>query len=322
MSRNKLKRFCSVLVPVLAAGLLTGCRLAREEAETQDPAEDRLVGVFVTEEHLDTGMSEVTIGPDGEVSLVENKEGIAGRIVSDENGWQTIVFDRAGHTEADGTEAEDTGIKGFGIYNIRVWEEGQEHYTYYGIADDLFSDVYWAVNSSDLTESNKVEATVYVEPEGPEGLYFNPVYQTSQGDIYLQPGNGLFGSASSEGMSGTHTMSWKRNIAQDGQEAVEESSYAISITCAARPTAYRLLFMGEDSSVTGVMTGDELAEMWEQGQWELSVPRGTAYLVLEQERDGGDALRTLCNRGEASMEFLRSAGGGYLVKQQIQIIWK
>lgn len=306
-------------VYLLASALLTcflgGCRLAQEEAEAQNSEGDSLVGVFVTEEHLDVGMHEVAINSGGEVSLVEKKAEIAGRIVLDENGWQEIVFD--GTEDPEGIE-----IKGFGIYDIKVWEEGQEHYTLYGIADNIFSDVYWATKSGDNLESNTVEATIYVEPGGPQGLYFNPVYQTSQGDIYMQPGSGLFSSERSEGMSGTHTISWKSSIAQAGQEVVEESSFAISITCAVPPTAYRLLFMGEDSRISKIMTGDELAEMWESGQWELKVPAGTAYLLLEQEKEDGDIGRVFCNKGEESLEFLQSAGGGYLVKRQMNIIWE
>ncbi|MCM1058609.1 MAG: hypothetical protein NC517_13550 [Firmicutes bacterium] len=312
----------TALALIFSVCIFTGCRLAREERSAQDPEEDRLVGVFVTEEYLDTGMPEVTMSPGGEVSLVENKEGIAGRIVSDENGWRTIVFHRTGHTEADRGEDESAEIKGFGIYDIRVREEGQEHYTYYGFSDDIFSDVYWAVNSSDSAESGRVEATVYVEPDGPEGFYFNPVYQTAQGDIYLQPGTGLFDSERPEGASGTHTMSWKRSVGQDGQETVEESTFAITIICAVRPTAYRLLFMGEDSQIAGIMTGEELAKMWEQGQWELKVPGKTAYLVLEQEREGIVVGRVFCDQGEKYLEFLQGADGGYLVKRQMDLIWE
>lgn len=320
--KNSGKRLCVVLTWAIAVSLLTGCRLAREEAETQRREEDRLVGVFVTEEHLDTGGPEVTINSRGELSFVENKEGIPGRIVPDENGWQKIIFESLENVGSGDSESESTEIKGFGIYDIRVWEEGQEHYTLHGIMDGIFSDVYWATNGGDNFNSNTVEATIYVEPGGPEGFYFNPVYQTARGDIYMQPGNGLFSSERSEGMSETHTMSWKGSIVLNGQETAEESSFAINITCAVRPTAYRLLLMGEDSQIIKFVSGDELAEMWDNEQWELSVPAETAYLILEQEKDGGETGRVFCNKGEKSLEFLRSAGGGYLEKRLMSIIWE
>lgn len=80
--------------------------------------------------------------------------------------------------------------------------------------------------------------------------------------------------------------------------------------------------MGEDNAVTKVMTGDELVKMWEAGQWELAVPTETAYLIPEQENGSGDTRRTICDRGEASLEFLQNADSGYMVKQQINILWE
>lgn len=301
-------RLYTALTLALSACLLTGCRLAKEEAQAQNSAEDRLVGMLVTEEYVDSGAPELTMISGGEISFAENRERIEGTLIFDEHGPKDIVFD---------------GIEGYGIYNIKMWEENLGSYTSYAISDDIFSDGCWAIDISELSETNTAEVTVYVGPDGPRALYFNPVYQTAQGDVYMQPGTGLSWGEGVEGVSSsTHTVSQERKVSENGEETVESSSFAVCITYEEQIVSCRLLFMDRDSNVADVMTGDELVKMWDEEQWELAVPAETAYLVLEQEKGNGDTRRVFCNRGEESLEFLQNAGGGYLVKQQMNILWE
>lgn len=301
------KRLCTVLALAFSTCLLTGCRLALEEVQVQDSAEDRLVGVFVTEEYLHRGTPELTVNSGGEISFVENRERIEGTLIFDEHGPKDIVFD---------------GIEGYGMYYIASWNEELEIYTSYAIADDVFSDRYWATTGNDTSEDNTVEATIYVDQGGPAGLFYNPVYQTAQGDVYMQPGTGLSWAGGVCGSSSAYTMSQEWKASENGQETVWKSSFIIHNVCSDGTVSYSLLFMGEDNRVAEVMTGDELVKMWEAGKWELAVPTETAYLILEQENGSGDTRRTLCNRGEASLEFLQNADGGYMVKRQMNILWE
>lgn len=300
-------RLYTVLTLALSACLLTGCRLAKEEVQVQNSAEDRLVGVFVTEEYVDRGTPELTVDSGGQISFAENREGIEGTLIFDEHGSKDIAFD---------------GIEGYGIFDIKVWEEAQMSFTSYGFMDDIFSDVHWATNINDTSEDNMVEATIYVNKDGPAGLYFNPVYQTARGDVYMQPGTGLFSSERFEGASSTYTISQERKTSENGEETAESSSFAVCITYAEQIVSCKLLFMDRDSNVADVMTEDELAKMWEAGQWELAVPTETAYLVLEQEKGSGDTRRVFCNRGEESLEFLQNADGGYMEKRMLYILWE
>lgn len=304
---KRRKRLCTVLIQALSVCLLTGCRLALEEAQVQDSAEDRLVGVFVTEEYLNVGTPELTVNSGGEISFAENREGIEGTLIFDEHGPKDIVFD---------------GIEGYGIYDIEIWNEEQEIYTSYAIADDVFSDGYWAATGNDTSEDNTVEATIYVDQNGPAGLFYNPVYQTAQGDVYMQPGTGLSWAGGVSGSSSAYTMSQEWKASENGQETAWKSSFIIHNVCSDETVSYNLLFMGEDNRVTEVMTGDELVKMWEAGQRELAVPAETAYLILEQENGSGDTRRSICNKGEATLEFLQSADGGYMVKRQMNILWE
>lgn len=298
---NRIKQ-CIVLITALSAAVLSGCSLAQEEAGAQNPQEDRLVGVFVTTQHPDNGVPEMVMRPDGKIVIKENREGIPGRLIFEETSLQDVVFE---------------GMDGYGIYSIQVQDENLGGNCFYGISDDVFSDIYWETGDKDL-----IETTIYVSREGPDCFYFNPVYQTEQGDIYLQPGNGVAYAEKTEGASFTHTLSWDRKVTGKDQESVTGSSFTVHITFAELPAAYRLLFFQEDNSADKVLTGKELLSMEESGQWELKIPEETAYLILEQESGQGEITRTLCNRGDGSLEFLKSLGGGILVKQQIGLLWE
>lgn len=301
LKKNSVKR-CFALIAALSACVFSGCSLALKEAETRNSQEDRLVGVLVTKEHLSNGTPEITMNPAGEIVIKENREGIPGKLIFDEAGLQDIVFE---------------GIEGYGIYSIEVYEEALAGNCYYGIGDDAFSDTYWQTG-----EKDSIETTIYVSREGPNCFYFNPVYQTGQGEVYLQPGSGLAFGGNTEGSSVTHSLSWDRKIREGDRETVSGSSFTVHVTYAELPAAYRLLLFKEDNSVEQVMTGEELLKTIENGQWELSIPDETAYLILEQENQRGEITRIFRDRGEESLEFLQSFEDGILVKRQLGLCWE
>lgn len=283
--------------------LLAGCSLALEETGVQGEEADRLAGIFVTERYVDGGAAELSVDWKGEVSVKENPQKIMGTLVMDEHGPADVVFE---------------GIEGYGIYEIRMDGEFPEAVCSYGIVDDIFSDVSWEMGDVNLS----IEAAIYVEPGKNGAFYFNPVYQTPQGQVYLLPGTGLTCGEMTEGGASSHTLSAVRKVTENGQETAEGSSVKVNILCAERPESYSLLFMDDDNRVAAVMTGEELSGLWDAGQWEVTVPAGTAYLILEQEKRSGDVTRLLAGRGEERLEFLWGAGGGYLAKGQMTLRWE
>lgn len=125
--KSRVKR-CFALIAALSACAFSGCSLALKEAETRNLEEDRLVGVFVTMQHLDNGTPEFVMNSAGEIVIKENREGIPGKLILDEAGPYKVVFE---------------GIEGYGIYSVKVRDEALGGDCYYGIGDDAFSDTYW-----------------------------------------------------------------------------------------------------------------------------------------------------------------------------------
>lgn len=291
--------------PALALGLwaclLTGCSLAREEIPARE--EDRLAGFLLTEQYLRVGTPELKMGADGKVTIVDKEERIPGTLSYDKYGPDGVVFD---------------GIEGYVICDLKVREEESGSFAHYGIGDDIFSDVHWV---SGDTES--VETTVYVEEGGITGFYFNPIYQTPEGEVYLLPGTGLASGTRTEGETMSHSLSWERTFREGDEERKKEgSSFTVHITYAKRPAGQTLLFFREDGSLIGSMDGEELAEIWAEESWELRVPAEAAWLILEQEKESGETARTFCNRGDGKLEFLQSGENGYLIKRLVSLQWE
>lgn len=296
------KKFWRVTVLTVMVSMLTGCNLALEEAEAQE--EDILVGIFLTNEYLDVGVPELEVNSRGEITFKENTEGIPGKLISDEYGPTGIVFE---------------GIEGYGIYSMQMWDEDLQIDVSYVFQDDIFSDVCWTV----VNYMNSADATVYVGEDGDSKFYFNPVYRTPQGEVYLQPGNGMsLVGYRVAGASTAHTLSWEETRKEGEEETKKGSSFTVHVTVASDSCNSQILFMDKENRIIEVMAEEELEDLWKEGQWGLEIPSGTAYLLLEQEDNQGNTKYTAYSKGEDSLKIMRSLEKGYLVNQSMDLIWK
>ncbi|MCM1188841.1 MAG: hypothetical protein NC541_06055 [bacterium] len=283
-----------------------GCSLAREELATG--GEDRLAGVFITEEYLDTGEPKLTVNRKGEVSLSEEAGRIWGELIWEEEKGR---YDRAPRIIFEGTE-------GYGIYDVSLWNEQYQSYTGYNWCDDIFGEM----NIKQSDEGVSVKTTVLVEPAaGRRSLYCNPVYQTPQGQFYVQAGQGLSAEMTA-GASMSTGLSWERTKRENGEESGERVEFTIEIVCSGTDRPQRLLLMGEDGSVQGTVEQEQLEQFLAKEDTELRIPEGTAYLIVEREGTGQAVSRSLCAEGEAFIRFWKSRGDGYLEGGYLSLVWE
>lgn len=200
LKRNRI--FC-LTICLLGTGLLCGCSLAREELKTE---EDRLAGVFLTREHLDTGTVDLKMDWRGNVSFGEDSGRIPGEI-----RWEE------GHPRIGFPEVE-----GYGIYQVSLWDEAAQSDTGYSLIDEIFG--YSKVSVGD--EEDSVEAEVYLEPGGRQSFYLNRVYQTPEGEIYLRPGTGL-SSDMTAGASMSSSVAEEKTEKENGEEKRKKVSFSV-----------------------------------------------------------------------------------------------
>lgn len=201
-----MKKLAIALILVLAL-MLPGCSLLREEGEPADA--DRLVGVYITENYIDSF--------DFEAYVQDNASSLSG-------GGEISREDAAKYTRRIYAEVVD-GKTSFPIEGIAFiaarYEKDGESYTGSDYGDKL-ADVHLSINVSDDMETTVLTGKLFADSgAGHMSAYCNPVYQQADGRVYLVPGEGM--SANMGSM--THSLSESCESAKKG-----ERGYGMDIT--------------------------------------------------------------------------------------------
>lgn len=201
-----MKKLAITLILVLAL-MLPGCSLLREEGEPADA--DRLVGVYITENYIDSF--------DFEAYVQDNASSLSG-------GGEISREDAAKYTRRIYAEITD-GKTSFPIEGIAFiaarYEKDGESCTGSDYGDKL-ADVHLSINVSDDMETTVLTGKLFADSgAGHMSAYCNPVYQQADGRVYLVPGEGV--SANMGSM--THSLSESCESAKKG-----ERGYGMDIT--------------------------------------------------------------------------------------------
>ena len=201
-----MKKLAIALIFALAL-MLPGCSLLREEGEPADA--DRLVGVYITENYIDSF--------DFEAYVQDNASSLSG-------GGEISREDAAKYTRRIYAEITD-GKTSFPIEGIAFiaarYEKDGESCTGSDYGDKL-ADVHLSINVSDDMETTVLTGRLFADSgAGHMSAYCNPVYQQADGRVYLVPGEGV--SANMGSM--THSLSESCESAKKG-----ERGYGMDIT--------------------------------------------------------------------------------------------
>lgn len=202
-----MKKLAIALILVLAL-MLPGCSLLREDGEPADA--DRLVGVYITENYIDSF--------DFEAYVQDNASSLSG------GSGEISREDAAKYTRRIYAEMTD-GKTSFPIEGIAFiaarYEKDGESCTGSDYGDKL-ADVHLSINVSDDMETTVLTGKLFADSgAGHMSAYCNPVYQQADGRVYLVPGEGV--SANMGSM--THSLSESCESAKKG-----ERGYGMDIT--------------------------------------------------------------------------------------------
>lgn len=202
-----MKKLAVALIFVLAL-MLPGCSLLREDGEPADA--DRLVGVYITENYIDSF--------DFEAYVQDNASSLSG------GSGEISREDAAKYTRRIYAEVVD-GKTSFPIEGIAFiaarYEKDGESYNGSDYGDKL-ADVHLSINVSDDMETTVLTGKLFADSgAGHMSAYCNPVYQQADGRVYLVPGEGV--SANMGSM--THSLSESCESAKKG-----ERGYGMDIT--------------------------------------------------------------------------------------------
>ena len=280
---------------ILAVLMLAGCQLASEE-KREDTTQDRLVGVFVTMDHMeldfdiegwldDNGMS-----GDEEIDMAE---GLAYQeklpVTIGDNGW--VV---PGHE---------------GLSIGRYWNG--EYWT--GFSGDGICELNSNIAAGDDGDTIEVEGTVCFPMDSEVVLCANPVFQTPDGEFYVVQGNSF--------QSNLQTGSMSQSI-QDEKTWTENG---VSRTFCAEFT----------TTVQGVELAERVVLVWMDADYrELSrqeyavedLPEsvtpaeGAVYLIVE-ENANGEVNASFCQSGDEQLSVYYQSEHPWCLPKFVTIEW-
>lgn len=298
-----MKMKIKVLALLLALCLLSGCSLARPEAEEGNGlGQDRMIGVFITREYLDLFDFEsylednlnTVMNGGGEISP-EDMEKYGSRLYAEKSD-----------------EGYDFGIEGMGAFCVQGEQDGVPYSASYNIGPmslNLHSTV-----TDEGTEWD-YSATVYVHCGGLEAFYTNPVYQDSEGRVYLTAGMGI-SSEIVDGSSMSQTMNSEYTISSEGETQTYSMRVEVTFMGAELPKSYRVLHMSKDSEL--LQTEDYTPETLPE---ELLPCEGAEYLIIETLNQD-NVTRQVVSRDEDSCQIFAPTEMGDIITQRwTDVVW-
>jgi len=305
------KRIC-VLIMILAL-VLSGCQLAKPEAQAE-AGNDMLVGVFVTAEHLDLFDMEAYLQDhigditNGQLNVEESAQ-YSGRI------WAEF--------QEDVTDGITTGqyvfpdLEGIFLASYRVAPHGENENAYWNseVTEGL-CDVHTGHYSTDEGFDLEMSGTIYLsETYHDPTFFFNPVYQTPDGQVYLVSGQGTGFSGGLLGGSATHTISEEGSVAENGETQRYSTRISVTMEIVSPARNMVILQMDENSQLLKRM------ELDPHEDFEDLVPeKGCAYILVEEHTSQG-VRRSLYQKEDRNIIFFRETESHICLKVHKGISW-
>ena len=297
----------SVIPLIFITALLlafTGCSLAVPETGAAT-AGDRLVGIYVTTEPLDPA-------PSGEQRLYADTVKTPW---TDDEGKSHDFFEY------------DLPGEGAALY-FTVWEGTGDNRRTASHSDDAVQDIFHEIRVAGYDgqqETNVLTGTVFVAP-GDEDcvLYFNPIRQQEDGQVYVTPessfGFSIGTGNRSEGEVYGHELSETTTITVDDEETEAGTTIKVKVSVMFAPESVTVLQFDEHGAVLRKTT-------WQAGQApaQIVLETDTAYLIVETAKTdpagGTVTTREILDRDAETLSAYYAWEDGLCAAQAVDLIW-
>lgn len=309
------KRIFSILLASVMT-LMCGCNLAQPEGAPSSAEPDRLVGVFITTEYLDLFDTDAWLQDnadqiaDGELTLPAEDDQYTERLYAELT--ESTVTDSSGktHTTHQYTFKELDGI-------ILASYQLQDSSNAYWSTDcgEGICDIKTALSSLDNGTLREIVGSLYIShTSGDTIFYFNPVYQTADGAVYLVPGSGLHVS-SALGASASQAISSTATVTENGVETTHSSKIEVKIDFVAVADKVVLIQMDENNReiARSEFIPGEMPE-------EFTPLDNAAYLIIE-EHCGDSVSRSLHQPGSDSIRVFFAPDGKLCLEDRTTVNW-
>ena len=303
------KIFALLLILALA---LSGCQLATDEVrEGGFVNRDRLVGVVVTTEHLDL--------LDIEAYLRDHPQDLMdGKIGGNTAAYQNRIYAQEEiekSTTEDGVPCTTTYYNFDHVDGMYLLDYQAKTYLEDGslLADVMVGDCSEGILSV-AYHGDLMEGTIYVPRGSGEVCFFmNPVYQDSEGRLYLLAGTG----SSTNELSGSmwHTITEEYTETIDGESTTRKREVKITVEAIRVPEKVAIVQMSDGNIVLDRQeyAPKDLPES-------LTPAEGCAYILVE-EYTGNEVKRTMIEPDEPYITVYVKSDKNYCTSAEMEILW-
>jgi hypothetical protein len=310
------KAFIIFLVLISAISLYS-CQLARDDGlEVQN---DRLIGVFITPEHLDLFDFDSyfqenisSIMKKGGNITAEHNEKYAGRIYAE---LKPIVYYSESDEPIESLEYVFNELEGIPFFHYEVKQADYEPYT------AMSSGHYISEAHLSIGDETSIEGTIYVIPDNTyQAYYINPVYQSSDGQVYLTAGSGIsFSGNTGEGAAFTQSLEEKYTLTEKGEKTEEKFKATIKIAVKYPTSNIKVLQMDTENNI--VLSQEYKPETLPN---ELEINRSTSYVIVESKvnsPDGEITKRELFESNDNYFTNYITTDNGYFKVHSVSLLW-
>ncbi|NCB06115.1 MAG: hypothetical protein EOM69_11445 [Clostridia bacterium] len=291
----KLKQMLAGLLAVWGLLALSGCQLALDNA-AEPAGGDRLVGVFVTAEHL---------------PFPEKTQGSA----ADEERLYAVRREPA----RAGAEFEFEGVAGIACIAATIPATAErDAYVTSAMAEGI-SGGKFAHSYGDEEDKTSLEGTIYLSPaRAGRVCVVNPVYQGTDGRVYAVSGTGL--GLDEAGMAGeplTQTIEEIQTTTENGKSKSVCMEVKLSVAFMPPPAQITVLQMNDRHEIVR-------RQDYAPGKVpETLTPEGeTAYLMTEaRAEDGQTVTRELITQSDEGFSTFVCRADGVCVERQTKVLW-
>lgn len=318
--KNRTIAFLFALLLLCSGGISAVVTLAKEDIQaTKELSKDRLIGVYVTteyvslmdmekfiDENFDTLMSgnhvlspEDTAGYTEKLYAVEKTEDAISPLTGETYTTHDLIF---------------PGIDGFGSYCYKAEENGSPVNISGGLG--AICDRRFHFKTTDHGEEFALEGTIYTCDSFDNALYFNPIYQSADGSIYLLPGTGIHHGGI--GLS-SFKLSEEETAESNGETVTAyRSDITINIENVLPPEMITVLQFSADNIIISQTkyTQDTLPQ--------TIVPLENAEYILIECYPGnkdGEVARELYSKTDTALDIFVHWKDGICEKKSVQLEW-
>ena len=327
--KNKIIVICLALAFALS---LCGCQLAHPEGD--GATNDRLIGCFITTEHIDLFDFEGYFNDNANKLVSGGTIGIDGDTAAYQGKLYAEYYEETLHHE-DGTEFTVGGyrfpdLEGIAYFAPTIYEEDGHQYVTFESGEGVNDVDNRVISHNDEDYCVELSATVYAPVDADDEFtgneiifYLNPVYQTAEGSIYLISGQGMAMNSTSAGMIMAQTLSEEYTTTVNGEKKTAGSSVEITYETAYVPRLLRVIEMDGAGMVLGV------SELDPEKLPDTYTPRdGCAYMISESVSYAHDGSE-IVTRGviepdgeERGLSVLTVGESGWMVSNYCEVEWE